>query len=55
VSDAKEASMDPKHNRAQPSTHQESQHNKSEGAHKQPPGQREGRQTEQKKRTGQSK
>jgi hypothetical protein len=47
--------MDPKHNRAQPSTHQESGHNKSEGGHKAQPGQREGHQTEQKKRTGRSK
>jgi hypothetical protein len=49
------AIMDPKHNRNQSTTHRESQHNKSDGAHRQQPGQREGHQTEQKKRFGQSK
>jgi hypothetical protein len=48
------AIMDPKHNRNQSTTHRESQHNKSDG-HRQQPGQREGHQTEQKKRFGQSK
>jgi hypothetical protein len=52
---AEEPNMDPKNNRDRPSTHQESQHNKSEGAHRKQPGRREGRQTEQKKRFGQSK
>ncbi len=48
--------MDPKHNRDAPRTNQESrQHNKSSGGHAEQPGQREGRQTEQKKRTGQSR
>jgi hypothetical protein len=48
--------MDRKHNRSQPSTHQESRpHNKSGGAHKEQPSQREGHQTEQKKRSGQSR
>jgi hypothetical protein len=47
--------MDPKNSRDRSSTHRESQHNKSEGAHRAQPGQREGRQTEQKKRFGHSK
>jgi hypothetical protein len=47
--------MDPRNNRSQPSTNRESQQNKSEGAHRKQPGQREGHQTEQKKRVGQSK
>jgi hypothetical protein len=50
-----EATMDPKHNRDRSSTHRESQHNKSGGAHREQPGQREGHRTEQKKRLGQSK
>ena len=47
--------MDPKQNRDQnrPNpTNQESQHNKSNAGHREQPGQREGRQTEQKKRSG---
>jgi hypothetical protein len=47
--------MDPKHNRNQDrpkQSHQESQHNKSNAGHEQQPGQRSGRQTEQKKRSG---
>lgn len=49
--------MDPKHNRDRDDkTNRESrQHNKSSGGHREQPGQREGRQTEQKKRSGQSR
>ena len=48
--------MDPKHTRDTPRTNQESrQHNKSNGGHTEQPSQREGRQTEQKKRSGQSR
>jgi hypothetical protein len=50
-----EPSTDPKNNRDRSSTHRESQHNKSEGAHRAQPGQREDRQTEQKKRFSQPK
>jgi hypothetical protein len=49
--------MDPKHNRDQNRPDRpirESQHNKSNAGHKEQPGQREGQQTEQKKRSGPS-
>jgi hypothetical protein len=46
--------MDPKHNRDQNTRNQESQQNKSSGAHKKQPGQRSEHQTEQKKRSGMS-
>jgi hypothetical protein len=48
--------MDQKHNRNAPRTNQENrQHNKSNGGHGEQAGQREGHQTEQKKRSGQSR
>ena len=49
--------MDPKHNRDQnrpTQQNQESQRNKSNAGHTAQPGQRSGRQTEQKKRSGTS-
>jgi hypothetical protein len=49
--------MDPKHNRDQnrpTQQNQESQRNKSNAGHTEQPGQRAGRQTEQKKRSGTS-
>jgi hypothetical protein len=57
LSEPMEAVMDPKHNRDQnrpKQQNQESQHNKSNAGHQQQPGQREGHQTEQKKRSGMS-
>ena len=47
--------MHPKHNRNRNERNQESRHNKSGGDHREDQGQREGHQTEQKKRSGQSR
>ena len=48
--------MGPKHNHDKPKTNQETrEHNKSNAGHQAQPGQREGHQTEQKKRSGMSR